>query len=1354
MNGWRSRAVGRIRRRIRVESLERRLVPAQFAVNVLVDAPDATAAGDGIVDVDLQTPGLQVSLRGAVSEAAALAGEDQINLPAGRYVLSSPLVFNDSTAAVTVTGAGMETVLDANRSGRVIQVQNNSNQGSGPRVTLQGMVIRGGQVTDTPGSGILNSGQLAIEDVWVTDNLAGGDGGGLANFGQATILRSTFSANQAGLLLPPIGRGGGVFHSSSSTLTIVNSTFSDNAALSAQSSRGGGIYFDFGTASLQFVTVTSNRAIEGGGLFATTSTKVQLQHTLVAENQATSDAAGPDLSGSFASSGFNLIGNLGPASIGADPTNLIGGAGQPAILPLLQGLSDPADGVPVHVPEFTSPAVDAGSTELSSLTTDQRGTLRPVDADRNGVAAADIGAIEIDARRLIAGQAWIDRLRDGVSGDDRPLIERRVDLLADDGNGIFDAADQPVATTTTNGQGQFAFAPQPAGVYWVSLTVSSAEIVTSPESASSVIRVALSDVDRTDLEFALFTPPTIAGVVREDLQGDGAGELPLAGISVQLFADDGDNLLGPSDTLVQTAVSNSSGDYQLIAQQGGRYFINPVAPAGAYIPLGQRTVTYRTVELASGDDLSELDFPVTFLSSVSGRVVTDVTGNGISADDQPREGELIRLLRDDGDGQLNSGRDTLIATATTGADGAYRFDLLEAGRYFVERQARPHTLQTAGGTAPRAYYELNLVSRSNATGDFGVADLGAVRGSVWEDANGNSQRDAGERPLVEWPVELINTQTGAALSGLTNADGVYEFLDLLPAEYRVEAEQRPSFLASAPVRSYAQWAYLPTAPLAGSFATGNLSGDDADELVVANEYPASVTIVRATSDGGLALEPVQQIPLSNSMRPKRVVLADVDDDGDLDVVVASIQRPELLSPLDDHRLDGALQILRNTGQGRLVLDGSIPVDGGAANVIAGDWNGDGRTDLAAVGFRTNSVTIWQQSAGGQFDVWSQWTSGGTPVSIDAFDVNQDGLSDFAVGLADSNRVEVWTSGLDGRYALATSLSGIAGPYHLAWTQLVGSSAPDLVIAQHSSDQLLILADFAIRGGTLQASSRISIPAGGTGATHFDLRDLNGDQRLDLLVSDSTSPWLSVIYGLGDNRFSAPFVVGGPWSEIGELTGPRQVLAAQLNNSPELELVAVDITGGVIAWESPPPVYLTSISLGQVSEANDFGMVPIVSSTAPQVLPTTAETPTIPVRQPLDVNGDGRVSPIDALLVINRLNHTPGTLTESRALVTGPAGGGPRSGSDPFDTSGDGNVSPIDALLVINYLNRQAAVAASAPAVRPVPGESTAVMASTIEFSAVPAVIPAAQSAWSSIGAAIDAAFLLDSGSTRRETSLV
>lgn len=62
---------------------------------------------------------------------------------------------------------------------------------------------------------------------------------------------------------------------------------------------------------------------------------------------------------------------------------------------------------------------------------------------------------------------------------------------------------------------------------------------------------------------------------------------------------------------------------------------------------------------------------------------------------------------------------------------------------------------------------------------------------------------------------------------------------------------------------------------------------------------------------------------------------------------------------------------------------------------------------------------------------------------------------------------------------------------------------------------------------------------------------------------------------------------------------------------------------------------------------------------------------------LDVNGDGFVSPIDALQVINYLNSpsTPKVLSL------------PRTAAPPFvDVDGDGFVAPKDVLLIINYLN--------------------------------------------------------------------
>jgi hypothetical protein len=66
--------------------------------------------------------------------------------------------------------------------------------------------------------------------------------------------------------------------------------------------------------------------------------------------------------------------------------------------------------------------------------------------------------------------------------------------------------------------------------------------------------------------------------------------------------------------------------------------------------------------------------------------------------------------------------------------------------------------------------------------------------------------------------------------------------------------------------------------------------------------------------------------------------------------------------------------------------------------------------------------------------------------------------------------------------------------------------------------------------------------------------------------------------------------------------------------------------------------------------------------------------------PYDVNGDGNVTPLDALVLINHINQHG----------SGPLLPGTR-GLSYLDVLGDGNVAPQDVLLVINQLNRMAAL---------------------------------------------------------------
>lgn len=64
--------------------------------------------------------------------------------------------------------------------------------------------------------------------------------------------------------------------------------------------------------------------------------------------------------------------------------------------------------------------------------------------------------------------------------------------------------------------------------------------------------------------------------------------------------------------------------------------------------------------------------------------------------------------------------------------------------------------------------------------------------------------------------------------------------------------------------------------------------------------------------------------------------------------------------------------------------------------------------------------------------------------------------------------------------------------------------------------------------------------------------------------------------------------------------------------------------------------------------------------------------------PYDVDGDGIVKPLDAILVINAISRNRGG---------GPISQFPASGGY-WDVNGDGKITPLDALLIINFINRQ------------------------------------------------------------------
>jgi hypothetical protein len=282
--------------------------------------------------------------------------------------------------------------------------------------------------TATDGGGIFNDGSMEISNTSISGNHVSGRGGGIfSQFGTNSYFSTTIAGNSAAIA------GGGIYDAADAPYTnLQHTTISGNSSLD-----GGGIYLaavPTQTASILSadLTISGNHAFrngggvwssasftanndtiafniadsdgdgvgDGGGMFFTSGT-VSLANTILAANV---DAGGfgryPDCLGTFASGGYNLIGNI-TGCAGSRSGDLTGRD------PRLGPLQNNGGAVQTHAllanQSFTSspsPAIDAGTPSsdtkgVQCSAVDARLTNRPHDGNADGVARCDIGAYEL-----------------------------------------------------------------------------------------------------------------------------------------------------------------------------------------------------------------------------------------------------------------------------------------------------------------------------------------------------------------------------------------------------------------------------------------------------------------------------------------------------------------------------------------------------------------------------------------------------------------------------------------------------------------------------------------------------------------------------------------------------------------------------------------------------------------------------------------------------------------------------------------------------------------------------------------------------------------------------------------------
>ncbi|WP_418006552.1 DUF4347 domain-containing protein, partial [Nostoc piscinale] len=125
-------------------------------------------------------------------------------------------------------------------------------------------------------------------------------------------------------------------------------------------------------------------------------------------------------------------------------------------------------------------------------------------------------------------------------------------------------------------------------------------------------------------------------------------------------------------------------------------------------------------------------------------------------------------------------------------------------------------------------------------------------------------------------------------------------------------------------------------------------------------------------------------------------------------------------------------------------------------VTVGDFNGDGKLDLAVANRYSNNVSVLLGNGTGGFGTATNFTVGTTAQSVTVGDFNGDGKLDLAVANYNSNNVSVLLSNGTGGFGTATNFTVGSNPFSVTVGDFNGNGKLDLVTVNYNSNNVSVL----------------------------------------------------------------------------------------------------------------------------------------------------------------------------------------------------------------------------------------------------------------------------------------------------------
>jgi hypothetical protein len=311
---------------------------------------------------------------------------------------------------------------------------------------------------------------------------------------------------------------------------------------------------------------------------------------------------------------------------------------------------------------------------------------------------------------------------------------------------------------------------------------------------------------------------------------------------------------------------------------------------------------------------------------------------------------------------------------------------------------------------------------------------------------------------------------------------------------------------------------------------------------------------------------------------------------------------------------------------------NYPVGASPQAVVTGDFNGDGRLDLAVANGAGSTVSILLGNADGTFQTAQNFATGVGPQSIAVGDFNGDGKLDIVT--ANANDVSVLLGNGNGTFQAPRSIAlpgefppGYTGPTALpqapssvAVGDLNGDGKLDLVVRGQTTFTVLTGTGYYGNYYATYRDGYVNVLLGNGDASftpkaayHLDngdgsalaLGNFNGDGKLDVVAVSTSGGGVNVLPGNGDGTLQAPI-----HSASGVPFGGNSVATGDFNGDGKLDLVTRSFDGnGVLVqkgngdgtFQAPQFVAVgstvQSVVVGDVNSDGKLDITALTSATA-------------------------------------------------------------------------------------------------------------------------------------------------------------